>query len=42
MKSLTKRGFVCCNVVMCAVVMVGGEGGKWKRVQKWILCAVMW
>jgi hypothetical protein len=34
MESVTERGFVCCNVVMCAVVMVRGEGG--------LLFGVMW
>jgi hypothetical protein len=33
-------GFVCYNVVMCAVVIVGGEGGKWKRLQNMVCMCV--
>ena len=25
---------MCCNVVMCAVVIGWGRGGKWKGLQK--------
>jgi hypothetical protein len=42
MERVTERGFMCCNVVMCVVVMVGGERGKWKGLQKGVLCAVVW
>jgi hypothetical protein len=42
MERVTESGFMCCNVVMCVVVMVGGEGGKWEGLQKGVLCAVMW
>jgi hypothetical protein len=34
-------GAESCNVVMCVEVMVGGEGGKWKGLQKGVLFAVM-
>jgi hypothetical protein len=34
MESVTERGFVCCNMVMCVVVVVGREGGKWKWLEK--------
>jgi hypothetical protein len=39
MERVTERSFVCCNV-MCAVVMVGGEGGKWKGLQKNGFCVL--
>jgi hypothetical protein len=42
MEKGTEMDFVCCNVVMCVVVMVGGEGGKWKVLQKGVLCVVIW
>jgi hypothetical protein len=42
LERVTERGYVCCNVVMCAVVMVGGEGRKKKGLQKGVLCVVMW
>jgi hypothetical protein len=29
-----RKGFMCCNVVMCVVVMVGLDGRKWKGLQK--------
>jgi hypothetical protein len=31
MESFTERGFMCCNVVMCAVVMVGGNGNGYRK-----------
>ena len=31
---LEKGVFICCNVVMCGVVTVWGERGKWKGLQK--------
>jgi hypothetical protein len=42
MEMVTERGFMCCNVVMCVVVVIGGEGGKWKGLQKGFLCAVIY
>jgi len=32
---------MCCNVVICGVVTGWREGGKWKGLQKGVLCVVM-
>jgi hypothetical protein len=34
MERVTGRGFVCCNVVMCVVVMVGEREGNGKCYRK--------
>jgi hypothetical protein len=31
MERVTERGFMCCNVVMCVVVMVGGNGKGYRK-----------
>jgi hypothetical protein len=33
---------MCCDVVMCALVVVRGEDGKWKVYRKGFICAVIW